>query len=257
MARSSPRRPFRPSWAAPAALAFASLSVINLGGCGMANEPSETDVGITGLVREAVTNALIAGAAVTIQNKTATTGADGRYTITELTAGNAELRVTHQGHQNVTQNVNLNGAVTQNVTMNVPAIMGVVGRWTGTWTNTTFGSTGSVDFELNANTLTETYSGSLDFGGNIFGLFNNPPPQQFAGPYGPTTTTVAISFGVATLNATITNGQITGSIVGPLGGISRVDFTGTAAGSAINMTYTVTFVAGPPAVGVVTLNKVA
>jgi hypothetical protein len=58
-----------------------------------------------------------------------------------------------------------------------------------------------------------------------------------------------------TLNISPT-GQISGSLTNiPGGGISRVDFTGTATTSTITFNYTITFVGGQMAVGVGTLSK--
>jgi hypothetical protein len=225
-------------------------------GCGM-NEPSGTAVSLTGLVREAVTNALLAGVTVTVQSKSATTGADGRYVIENLTAGSAEVRATRQGHTNLTQTVALSGETTANLTMTPAPIAAFIGNWSGQWTNTTFGTSGTATMTFNADTVAETYQITADLNGSVFGQ-PDPEPLSFNGPYsatGSTVITIPSPFGNAQVTITQT-GQITGSVTSvTIGNITRLDFSGTATSSTIVINYTVTFNGGATATGVLTLNK--
>lgn len=229
-----------------------------LAGCAM-NEPSDTDISLEGVVRESGTAALIAGATVTVQNKSATTSIDGRYLIEDLTAGSAEVRVTHQGHNNQTTNVTLDGETTQNLTLTRAVNAAFIGNWTGGWVNNTFGTSGSATMSYNVDTVAETFQITMDLNGQVFG-FIDPPAQTFNSTYsptGPTNITIPTPFG--TLNATFTQtGQISGAITGVnVGGINRMDFTGTATTATITVNYTVTFNTGATATGVLTLNKVS
>src|SRR5262245_25323436 len=109
------------------------LIVVSLGVAACeANSPSSA-VSLTGTIREGGTNAALSGATVTVQNKNATTAANGSYTVGDLTSGSAEVRVTHQGHVNVTQNVALSGATTFSPLMTVEPRMIYAGNWSGNW----------------------------------------------------------------------------------------------------------------------------
>ncbi len=236
----------------------AMVLAASLAGCAM-NEPSDTDVSLTGVVRESGTAAAIAGATVTVQNQSATTGADGRYLIEDLSAGSAQVRVTHQGHNTLTATVTLAGETTENLTMTRATNAAFVGNWTGGWVNNTFGTSGSATMSYNVDTVAETFQITMDLNGQVFGLID-PPAQTFNSTYSPTgPTNIAIPTPFGTLNSTFTQaGQITGSITGvSVGGITRMDFTGTATPAAITVNYTVTFNTGATAAGVLTLNKVS
>jgi hypothetical protein len=237
-------------------LGLGGMLVFGTAACENDNDPSSTDVSLSGIVRESGTNAVVAGATVTVQNKSATTGTDGRYLIEDLAAGNASVQVGHQGHQNLTQSVTLSGETTGNFTISRATIAGYIGNWTGGWTNNA-GFSGSATMTFNANTVAQTFEAVVDLNGSVFGLLD-PPAQTVAGPYNPggnTTSIIATSLGTLSVTFSAT-GQISGSLTGVVaGGISRMDFTGTSTSSTININYTVTFIAGPPVTGTLTLTK--
>lgn len=235
------------------------VAAAGLSGCdSYVSDPSDTQVTLTGLVRESGTNSLISGATVGVQGQTATTGADGRFTIgAGLTAGSTALSVSHQGHQNVSQTVTLAGATTQDVTLSAAPVAAFIGNWSGNWVNSTFGSTGDVTMVFGANTVAQTVSVTVDLNGTVFGAIN-PPAFTITGPYVPNAvnTVTGSAFG-GTFTATFTPpGQISGSVTGiPVAGISRVDFTGTVTGTTVTLNYTVTFSGGGTAIGTLTLTK--
>jgi hypothetical protein len=217
---------------------------------------------VSGVVTDTSTLAGVAvsGATVEIQGKSATTGADGRYSIGSLTAGAAPLTVTHQGHDTVTQSVTVVAGTTTtvNISMSRAFAAALAGNWSGQWRNVTFGSTGSATMAVSADTVAQTFRVTLDLNGLVFGL-SDPLPQTFSGSYTPTAGAdvhgTTLLFGDLTLKVTPT-GQITGSVSdlsGPT--VSRLDFTGTATATLVTINYTVMFTAGGTAVGVLTMIK--
>lgn len=219
------------------------------------NSPSSA-VSLTGTVRETGSNSAISGATVTVQNKTATSAANGTYTVSDLTAGNAEVRVTHQGHVNVTQNVALSGATTLNPTMTVEPRLVYAGNWTGTWVNTTSQNKGTGTLAIGLDTIAQSIQFTLDLNGLVFGI-PDPPAQVFSAAYTATGVSVSQVTPFGTITATIAQGgQVTGNIQAAAGlPITRVDFTGTATPNNITLNFTITFPAGPPNTGVITFTK--
>ncbi len=247
-------------------LAFVCVAASVLIACGDepkssgTTNPSGTTPSIAGVVTDSASGAPISSATIGIQGRTTTTGSDGRYSITGLTAGQASLTAQHQGHINVSQPVTGSGtgATTSNIAMAPSFAARLAGNWSGTWRNTTFGSTGGMTMTMSVDTIAQTLQIVLDVNGNVFGA-GDPAPITFNGPYS-TTNGLSISqstssFGTVTLNVT-PSGQITGSATGiPGGAITRFDFTGTVTPTTINVTYTVTFVGGATATGTATLTK--
>jgi len=221
--------------------------------------PSGTP-GVSGVVTDVVAGSPISGVSVGIQGKTATTGSDGRYSITGLTAGTTALTAQHQGHVNFTQNVTIaSTTLTSDIRLTPSNAAKMNGSWTGTWRNATFATTGGITMSVTTDTVAQTMQVVLDVNGNVFGL-SDPPAETFSGSYSPTTgatlTRTSTVFGSVTITVTPT-GQISGSVTNvPVSGISRMDFTGTVSvgpPAVINLSYTVTFTSGGVATGIATL----
>jgi hypothetical protein len=213
---------------------------------------------LTGTVTDAVSNAPVSGAKVAVQGQSATTGADGKYTITGLTNGATTVTSQHQGHLNFSQSVTLSGATTTNIAMTPSNVAKGAGNWSGTWRNTAFASTGTITMVVSADTVAQTVTVVLDVNGNVFGGAD-PPSETLNGTYSPTTGGSFSGRSAVFGNVTMTvspSGQISGSATQvPPSFVSRLDFTGTATTSQINISYTVTFTAGGTANGTAVLNK--
>ena len=137
-----------------------------------------------------------------MQGKSATTGSDGRYTISALTDGPAPLTAQHQGHKNFTQAVTLSGATTTNVTMTPSAEAGFAGNWAGQWRNNTFGSSGTITAVVTVDTIAQTFRSTTDVNGFVFGQ-GDPPAETFSGPYtasGASLTGTSAFFGIVSVN---------------------------------------------------------
>ena len=91
--------------------------------------PSATAASISGVVTDVISGAPVPGTAVAIQGKTVTTGSEGRYSITDLTAGPATLTGQHQGHITFSQNVTLSGATSTNIAMTPSNLAKAAGAW--------------------------------------------------------------------------------------------------------------------------------
>ena len=214
---------------------------------------------LAGLVTDASSGAPIAGVAVSVQGQNATTGADGRYSISSLTAGSASATAQHQGHRNFTQTVTLSGATTLNIAMTPAIAAGFVGNWSGQWADSTFATSGSTTMTLSVDTIAQTGQLSIDLNGGVYGA-GNPPAESVSGSYtttgGGTFTKTSTFYGNISFTISPT-GQISGSAVSPPvnTSISRTDFAGTITSSSMNLSYTVRFTSGSTAVGTVTLTK--
>ena len=190
---------------------------------------------MSGVVTDVVSGAPVTGAAVAVQGKTATTGSDGRYSITGLTAGQVTLTAQHQGHVNFSQNVTISGATTTNI----PMTPSNAAKLAGTWQDAASGTLISVSIDTVAQTVVVVidYKGSKD-----------PPPETFSGSYSTTTganlTRTSPVFGTVALTVTPA-GQITGSITNvPDADIRRIDFTGTATATRVTVTTTTKLTGG-------------
>jgi hypothetical protein len=198
--------------------------------CGGNSSSSPSPTGrssISGVVSDPVSGGPLAGATVSIQAKSVTAGADGRYSITGLEDGAATLTVQHQGHRNVTQTVTIAGATTRNITMTVALETRAAGPWAGTWTNNALRTSGSLNMMLTVNTVAQTMTMNLNVSGPGFG---NPSTDTLTGAYSPTTgadfTTTSSLFGNVTFRWPPNLG-ISGNAVNlPGGTVSRVDFLG-------------------------------
>jgi hypothetical protein len=132
------------------------------------------------------------------------------------------------------------------------------GSYAGTWTNTTFGSMGTGTAVITVNTGNNTATVTATATGNVLGSGGGatPPVQnggyningaQFTGTVAPMGTINAAILPPGTINAVgsnVPNGSITGWTA-----------TGTIDGTTIQLNFTVTFTAGPPAVGTITLTR--
>ena len=219
--------------------------------------PSST-VSLTGVVRESGSNGTIAGATVTVQGQTATSGGTGGYTVSNLTSGNAEVRVTHQGHINVTQNVALSGTTTFDPQMPVEPRMAYNGNWSGNWVNNASQNAGTGTMVISVNSVAQTILFTIDLNGLVFGI-PDPTAVSFTGSYTAAGVTVNVPTPFGTITATIAaGGQINGNVVAAPGlPITRIDFTGTATPAAVTINFTLTLVGGATHPGVITFNKVS
>jgi len=219
-----------------------------------------TSIGATslaGVVTDVVSGSPIAAATVTVQGKSATTGADGRYSITGLTDGAATVAASHQGHRNFTQNSTLAGSTTVNIAMTRAGEANSAGNWTGTWRNTTFNSSGGATMTLAVDTVAQRFTCTIDLSGTVFGR-GDPPAETFNVNY--TTASGASISGSSgfygQVSASVSaSGAVTGSMVNPAPNISRVDFSGQATTGTIDLLYTVRFTDGSTASGTVRLTR--
>ncbi len=134
------------------------------------------------------------------------------------------------------------------------------GNYVGTWNNATFSSTGASKMTITVNAANKTGSAQWDLDGNVLGQ-NNPPAETFNGTYtsnGFTFSGTSATFGNFTISVNA-SGVASGSATNvPNAAISRVDFNGTATGTAIDLNYTVRFSAaggGGTATGTVHMTK--
>jgi hypothetical protein len=237
---------------------LAGVTVISLGIAACESNSPSSVVSLTGTVRETGTNNAIQGATITVQNKTATSAANGTFTVTDLTSGSAEVRVTHQGHVNLTQNVALSGSTTFNPTIVVEPRMVYSGDWTGTWINNASQNKGTGIMTIALDTVAQSMTFTVDLDGLVFGI-QNPQPLTFSGPYTTTGISLNVPTPIGTLTATIAQGgQITGNVVAaPLLPITRIDFTGTATPTTVTINFTLTLTGGGTAPGSLTFTKVS
>ncbi|MEQ1871036.1 MAG: carboxypeptidase regulatory-like domain-containing protein [Vicinamibacterales bacterium] len=244
------------------ALALTAI-VTGLTSCGGSKSPTTSTPGdpsapsIAGAVTDVVSGLAVPGVVVAIQGKSVTTGSDGRYSLTGLTAGQSSLTAQHQGHVNFSQPVTLASATTVNVGLTPSLAASGAGSWSGSWKNTTFSTTGGMTMQLSVDTIAQTMQLVLDVNGGVFGA-GDPPAETFNGAYSDAGTTMTrTSTLLGTVTATITpTGQLTGSATSvPTPGISRVDFSGTVAARSIAISYTVTFTAGGTALGTATMTR--
>jgi hypothetical protein len=139
-----------------------------------------------------------------------------------------------------------------------PLLAGFQGHFTGSWNDTTFGTKGSMTWDISANPSARAVNITVNVGGRFFGGSGGPPETITLTHLGQGVIAGhSASFG--DVSGTITPGgtlHITLSNI-PGGLISRVDITGAfTGGNAISMNYKVGFVGGGSnAVGTVTLNR--
>ena len=139
-----------------------------------------------------------------------------------------------------------------------PLLASFQGHFAGSWNDTTFGTTGSMSWDITANPSARTVNVTVDVGGRFFGG-SGAPPESITLTHLGQGVIAGHSASFGDVSGTITSSgalHITLSNI-PGGAISRVDITGTFTGSnAISMTYTVVFFSGGAnAVGTVTLSR--
>jgi hypothetical protein len=139
-----------------------------------------------------------------------------------------------------------------------PLVAGFEGHFTGSWNNTTFGSTGSMTWDIVASPSDRTVLITVNVGGRFLGGSGAPPESIKLTHLGEG----------AIAGHSPTFGDVSGTITPdgalhivltniPGGLVSRVDISGTFTGAnAISLQYTVAFVAGGSnAAGTVTLAR--
>jgi hypothetical protein len=139
-----------------------------------------------------------------------------------------------------------------------PLVAAYQGHFTGSWNDSTFGTTGSMVWDISADPSARTVDITVDVGGHFFGGSGGPPESiklthlaqgvinGNSAAFGDVSGTIAPD---GTLTITLTN--IPGGV------ISKVEIMGTfTGGNTISMSYTVDFVAGSGAAsGTVKLNR--
>ncbi len=132
-----------------------------------------------------------------------------------------------------------------------------VGTWPGSWSNSTYGSQGTAGLAVVAGQDATTQQITVTLGGNVLG---GAAPAPLTLPVtvvngGLTFDTTTATFGhlVGSISA---DGTVSGSATNlPNASITRVDFTGTATGTGLTVSYTVTFASGATASGTATFAK--
>jgi len=131
----------------------------------------------------------------------------------------------------------------------------LVGNWDGAWYNHTYGSTGGANFQITYNANTHTLTITADMDGNVFGG-SDPPPETV------TTTLTGAGFVVTRDSATFgdvevtidTEGNISGTLSDPGGGIDEVVVDGAITATHGMIRYVIDF-GGSSAVGFVWVTK--
>jgi len=181
----------------------------------------------------------------------ATTGSDGVATVGDWTLG------ATPGQNTLTATA---GALS--VTFTATGFSGFdptpfAGTYTGTWTNTTFASTGSGTAVVTVNSGNQTATVTASATGNVLGGGPASPPTQNGGYTNSGAQFSGVVSPMGTISASIqADGTITavGSNV-PNASITGWTANGTITPTTLTLSFTVTFTAGPPAVGTITLTK--
>lgn len=188
----------------------------------------------------------------TLAGATPTTGSNGIAAIAGWTLGTAV------GSQSVQASVD---AISVLFTATATAVLNIapyVGTYTGTWINTTFGSTGTGTATIGNDAVTRTATLTASATGSVLGTPGGVAPTLRNAVYGTSTGSfTGVVAPMGTITGTIdANGNIVASGTNvPNPAISRWDATGTINATQIRFNFTVTFTAGPPAVGSISLNK--
>lgn len=231
-----------------AAFCLLAASALSCGDDSKGGGTTPSGPSVTGTVTDVVSGAAIQGVTVAIQEKTATTGTDGRYSITGLTAGQATLTAKHQGHDNFSQAVSLAGATTVNVSMTPAMALRVNGTWRATTPSATaFTLTNAVD------TVAQTVQITLEVRGKR---------ETFTAPYSLTastpTTHTRTSANFGNISVTVPpnpEGPITGTVTNPEPDILRIDMSVTGTTTTIAVNLTVRWTDGDVDTGVLTFTK--
>lgn len=193
----------------------------------------------------------VTGGGGTITGADATTNANGRATLGSWVLG-----------QTAGANTLTATAGTITVTFNATGEAAgfdatpYAGTYSGTWTNTTFGSVGTGNAVVTVNPANNTVTANITVTGNVLGSGVAPSVQNATyGPNGVTFSTTHNVMGDVTVTVDDDGQVIASGINVPNAGITRWDATGTITPAQLQLNFTVTFNAGAPAVGTITLNK--
>lgn len=135
-----------------------------------------------------------------------------------------------------------------------------VGSYSGIWHNNTFNSEGATTMSLSNNANDMTAQMILDMDGNVLGG-SDPDPMILDGTYTDTEFTVSATTAVlGDFTLSVDNqGNVTGQAINvPNNSIEKVEFSGTATPTGMNLNYVVTFsedAGGGNADGYLTLTK--
>ncbi len=222
-----------------------------LAGAAVATAPSVklTDVFGNAIASQTVTFAIGLGGGSVI-GATPTTSAGGVATLGSWTLGAA-------GQNSVIASAGLLSATftaTAQAVLNAPQYNGT---YTGTWTNTTFSSTGTGQAIIAVNAGASTANITVNVTGNVLGTGGVPQIIR-NGSYG--ATSAAFSGNVAVMGDITASIDATGHIIAsginvPNAAITRWDANGTITATTLTLNFTVTFTAGPPAIGSINLVK--
>jgi hypothetical protein len=132
------------------------------------------------------------------------------------------------------------------------------GHYTGSWNDATFGTTGSMTWDITADPASRQVTIAVNVGGRFFGG-NGAAPERIVLTHLAEGTVSGNSVAFGTVSGTIKpDGSFTMTLTSiPGGSISKVEVTGTlAGGSTITMQYTVSFTASSQtATGTVALKR--
>lgn len=99
------------------------LACLAFAGCGDSTTDSGTLFGsLSGVVRDASSEAPLAGALVVVADEEGQSRGDGRFTIENIPAGPRQLTVTLDGYQTETMAVTIRAADTEDVTVELTPI---------------------------------------------------------------------------------------------------------------------------------------
>ena len=131
------------------------------------------------------------------------------------------------------------------------------GTYSGVWNNTTFSSTGTGMAVISVNSAASTADVTVSATGSVLGTGSGMGPTLRTTAYGTTSASFQGNLPVMG-DVTMTvdadgNLELHGTNI-PSAGIVKWDATGTLTPTQIQLNFTVTFTAGPPAVGTIVLN---
>lgn len=139
-----------------------------------------------------------------------------------------------------------------------PVVAALQGHLAGRWTNTTFGSTGTITWDVTPNPAMRTVAIVVTLTGRVLGG-SAPPPEHDLLTHLAQGVISGRSAAFGSVNGTITpDGRIHMTLTNlPVPSIASVDITGNINGSTtVSLTYTVTFSGGGgTAKGTVTMTK--
>lgn len=95
------------AWRRRAAAAGALFVTLLVPGCGDSTGPGGGGATLTGTVRAAEASTVLADASVSVGQKSATTGADGRFELADVPVGEVSVRLARPGYADTTVQLNL------------------------------------------------------------------------------------------------------------------------------------------------------